>query len=345
MAQTSSAASVLKLYQLVIEDVVTNVRDAFLDEGVDEQVLQEMKQIWTNRLMASKAVDATPEPQTPQSQPALLANNLKAGGAKSKKALAAEQKNNAASSSNGNIKGLPGVPPLAAASTKSNLQPIKTEPGQSTQNTAQAQNGPPALQTTLDPNKLIPIQITLPPQANETGDRVLTIKVPARAIQENQLQQVITGEIIASIMPLQPNVASAVLQQHVSSVLNSLYAKNPIKVSRQVDGTAGDTSDEDGSDISDDHFDDLDDDDLNKDDDGSDINDIEGGAEEEPLNSEDDVTDEDNADLFETDNVVVCQYDKINRSRNKWKFYLKDGIINLGGKDYVFQKSNGDAEW
>lgn len=59
-------------------------------------------------------------------------------------------------------------------------------------------------------------------------------------------------------------------------------------------------------------FDDLDEDDLNKDDDGSDINDIEGGAEEEPLNSEDDVTDEDNADLFETDNVVVCQYDKVN---------------------------------
>lgn len=38
---------------------------------------------------------------------------------------------------------------------------------------------------------------------------------------------------------------------------------------------------------------------------------MEGGAEEEPLNSEDDVTDEDNADLFETDNVVVCQYDKV----------------------------------
>lgn len=65
------------MYQLVIEDVVTNVRDAFLDEGVDEQVLQEMKQIWTNRLMASKAVEVLPEPLTPQSQPALLANNPK----------------------------------------------------------------------------------------------------------------------------------------------------------------------------------------------------------------------------------------------------------------------------
>jgi transcription initiation factor TFIIA large subunit len=67
----------LKLYQLVIEDVVGNVREAFLDEGVDEQVLQEMKQIWTNRLMASKAVEVTPELPTPQSQPTLLTNNPK----------------------------------------------------------------------------------------------------------------------------------------------------------------------------------------------------------------------------------------------------------------------------
>lgn len=49
---------------------------------------------------------------------------------------------------------------------------------------------------------------------------------------------------------------------------------------------------------------------MNKDDDASDIND-DAGAEEEPLNSEDDVTDEDNADLFDTENVVVCQYDKV----------------------------------
>jgi transcription initiation factor TFIIA large subunit len=139
---------------------------------------------------------------------------------------------------NGSAKGMSGVPPLAVATPKSNLQttknpqqqpPIKTEPGHpttSSSSAAPAQNGPPALQSTLDPNKLIPIQITLPPQANETENRVLTIKVPARAIQENQLQQVITGEIITSIMPLQPSVASAVLQQHVTSVLNSMYAKS-----------------------------------------------------------------------------------------------------------------------
>lgn len=139
---------------------------------------------------------------------------------------------------NGNAKSMMGVPPLASTipktiQTKSLQQAIKTEPGQpttSSQSTSAppAQNGPPALQTTLDPNKLIPIQITLPPQPNETENRVLTIKVPARAIQENQLQQVITGEIITSIMPLQPSVASAVLQQHVTSVLNAMYAKSEL---------------------------------------------------------------------------------------------------------------------
>lgn len=42
------------------------------------------------------------------------------------------------------------------------------------------------------------------------------------------------------------------------------------------------------------------------DDDADDI-----GAEEEPLNSADDVSEEEQSDLFDTDNVVVCQYDKV----------------------------------
>ena len=45
------------------------------------------------------------------------------------------------------------------------------------------------------------------------------------------------------------------------------------------------------------------------------------------------------------DNMIVCQFDKIQRVRNKWRFYLKDGIMHLNGKDYVFQKATGDGEW
>ncbi|NXW79940.1 TF2AY factor, partial [Hirundo rustica] len=68
-------------------------------------------------------------------------------------------------------------------------------------------------------------------------------------------------------------------------------------------------------------------------------------VEEDPLNSGDDVSEQDLADLFDTENVIVCQYEKIHRTKNKWKFYLKDGVMSIDGKDHVFAKATGDAEW
>jgi len=110
----------------------------------------------------------------------------------------------------------------------------------------------------------------------------------------------------------------------------------------QFDGPADSSDDEDGVEDDEDGDDDDDDDDDDNDPDGDEEDE---GVEEEPLGSEDDISDEDASDLFDTENVVVCQYDKITRARNKWKFHLKDGIMNLNGKDYVFARANGDAEW
>ncbi|KAL2083008.1 hypothetical protein ACEWY4_020781 [Coilia grayii] len=67
--------------------------------------------------------------------------------------------------------------------------------------------------------------------------------------------------------------------------------------------------------------------------------------EEDPLNSGDDVSDQDIPDLFDTENVVVCLYEKIHRSKNNWKFNLRDGVMTYGGKDYVFSRAIGEAEW
>lgn len=66
------------MYNTVIDDVIAGVRDAFLDEGVDEQVLQEMKQVWTSKLMASKAVEITIDPVEPQAPPPTTNNTPKA---------------------------------------------------------------------------------------------------------------------------------------------------------------------------------------------------------------------------------------------------------------------------
>lgn len=128
--------------------------------------------------------------------------------------------------------------------------------------------------------------------------------------------------------------------------IKSSSSKKKSKKIPQVDGP------NDSSDSEEEINDEIDDDDDNDSDDDDD-DDIDGdgdeedgeGAEDEPLGSGDDISDGDPSDLFDTENVVVCQYDKIQRVRNKWKFHLKDGIMNLNGKDYVFQKATGEAEW
>lgn len=49
---------------------------------------------------------------------------------------------------------------------------------------------------------------------------------------------------------------------------------------------------------------------------------------EEPLNSEDDVTDDDPSVLFETDNVVVCQYDKV-KTHKLTRSPIRNIVLNL----------------
>ncbi len=56
-----------------MDDVLAGVREAFLDEGVDEQVLQDLRQMWEAKVLASKAVDPPPEVVEP-TPPALASH-------------------------------------------------------------------------------------------------------------------------------------------------------------------------------------------------------------------------------------------------------------------------------
>ncbi|GAV05768.1 hypothetical protein RvY_15848 [Ramazzottius varieornatus] len=104
--------------------------------------------------------------------------------------------------------------------------------------------------------------------------------------------------------------------------------------------------------------------------DGSDSGDEEeifvtGGVEDDPvggvsvgegldkdINMSEEITSEDDEPevelteaMFETENILVCQYDKITRVKNKYKINLKLGIMTVNDKDYVFNKCTGEAEW
>lgn len=72
---------------------------------------------------------------------------------------------------------------------------------------------------------------------------------------------------------------------------------------------------------------------------------------EEAINSDLDDSDEEE-DVEATEHsagpdgdIVFCTYDKVARVKNKWKCVLKDGMIHINGKDYLFQKCTGEFEW
>ncbi|EEB06663.2 transcription factor TFIIA complex large subunit [Schizosaccharomyces japonicus yFS275] len=112
--------------------------------------------------------------------------------------------------------------------------------------------------------------------------------------------------------------------QKADAEIYSILAKNRVL---QIDGTADDEDDADGK----------------------------GGAasdtpSDEAINS--DLDDPDSDDAPETEEgsdigqaIVLCLYDKVNRNKNKWKCVLKDGIVGVNGKDYLFFKANGEFEW
>ncbi|XP_065225003.1 transcription initiation factor IIA subunit 1 isoform X2 [Planococcus citri] len=390
--------TVVKFYSNVMDDVLAGVREAFLDEGVDEQVLQELRQMWEAKVLASKAIDP-PEIVEPQPPPLQVSQPQNEPNRVHQQTNGTQQPMQSSSS--------PKNKPSTSVNNQQNVMK------QFTPAPSQTINLTNTAVTDLN-NKMVPISLTLPPPSGSqnTQPRVYSLQVPASALQSDQLQRILTAPVISATMSLPESVASNLLQQHVTAALqgqasviptatnntggaqNLLIPQNsnrqfphmnqisgnisqvdgacdvsddegepstnttslneePVNFSitvldkiHQVDGIY-DTSDDDDEDDDDDD-DDIDDDDDDDDDDNKDEEEneeAENGVEEDPLNSEDDVSEGDNTDLFDTDNVVVCQYDKINRSRNKWKFYLKDGIMNLSGRDYIFQKANGDAEW
>lgn len=56
----------MKLYQSVIDDTINASRDFFVEEGIDDQILMELRQSWESKVMASKAVDAPPPQELTQ---------------------------------------------------------------------------------------------------------------------------------------------------------------------------------------------------------------------------------------------------------------------------------------
>jgi len=59
--QRQFETNIWQLYESVVEEVISKVRESVLDEGLDESVLCDLKALWTKKLEESKAMSG-PEP-------------------------------------------------------------------------------------------------------------------------------------------------------------------------------------------------------------------------------------------------------------------------------------------
>ncbi|XP_051908321.1 transcription initiation factor IIA subunit 1 [Hippocampus zosterae] len=386
MASSANSNPVPKLYKTVIEDVISEVRELFLDEGVDEQVLLELKTLWESKLLQSKAVDgfhteeqaalqAVQQQQQHQHQPSqqqVQQGQHVTQPAQAQQAIMPPQQQQAPQQQvivpdskilqHMTTTGMSAAATQAALALPTGVTPypqLITSSGQFVQ-VLRAPNGaqyiiqqppqPILLQQQMQPGSvqapviqqvLAPLQGGLPQQTGVIIQQPQLVLAPGNKVQGN------TQVTQSAAMAPQPGQAAQVqqVQQAQGAAVAQVQAQAqqaapgqpqpPMML--QVDG-AGDTSSDEDEDDEEEYDEDLEEE---KDKDGGE----DGQVEEEPLNSSDDVSDAEDHELFDTENVVVCQYDKIHRSKNKWKFHLKDGIMNLNGRDYVFSKAIGDAEW
>lgn len=195
-------------------------------------------------------------------------------------------------------------------------------------------------------------------QTDNAECKNFTIKVPVNFDGDSEIVQKLSGDVIRKIVILPQPLASKVLQEFVDTVIlpqgdGSLFLNDSnlnnegdncksapdLKASKvlQTDGAGSSNGSTSSSPCSSQSSSSVDDgDNQNKDD--------EGGAGSNELNSDDDVSEEE-SDGMETDNVIVCQYEKVMRRANRWRFVLKSGVLKLDGEDFVFGKAFGSGEW
>ncbi|KAM4607486.1 TFIIA-alpha and beta-like factor [Polymixia lowei] len=426
----TNTGPVPKLYLSVIEDVIESMRDLFLDEGLEDRVLDDLRQLWESKLMQSKALEDFRKSNINSSKFVL---QLPANYSRPDQELTASvvipsqnihsfpvKKSSETLATFSLPAGLsypvqiPAGVTLQTASGqlyKVNVPVVVTQApagnhpfSQPTQKVIEWREAPvrqpaivpPAVNTippqdmepctvsatcipqSPEPNTISPQESILPqqPQVRPAEDpepqllnlEVKTVETLTQVPQFNSsdvediLKEVIEekrdeAELPRNLTP--PNTD----QQSEAFVEPKLDNYSELSDIIQLDGPAdnSDIEEDDGVPLEENDFLGMinaeamkalqevdgssDGNSISSSSDHDEVDELANIEEEDPLNSGDDVIEQDIPDLFDTDNVIVCQYDKIHRSKNRWKFHLKDGVMCYGGRDYVFSKAIGEAEW
>uniref|UniRef100_A0A6N2MM37 Major facilitator superfamily (MFS) profile domain-containing protein n=1 Tax=Salix viminalis TaxID=40686 RepID=A0A6N2MM37_SALVM len=81
---------------------------------------------------------------------------------------------------------------------------------------------------------------------------------------------------------------------------------------------------------------------------GGSQNDVVDDDDDEPLNEDDDDDEDldgvDQGEELSTQHLILAQFDKVTRTKSRWKCTLKDGIMHINNKDILFNKVQYSAE-
>uniref|UniRef100_A0A669F4V3 General transcription factor IIA, 1-like n=1 Tax=Oreochromis niloticus TaxID=8128 RepID=A0A669F4V3_ORENI len=302
-----------KLYLSIIDDVIDSVRELFLDEGVEDRVLDDLRHLWESKVMQSKAMEGLRK----NTNPSNFVLQLPASYTQT------DQELTVVIPGNQNIRSFPvKASTLATFSLPAGLAyPVQIPAGVTLQ-TASGQ--------LYKVN--VPVVVTQAPVGQQPATQAMQKVTEWREASAPQPPAIPPNPIPPHEVETSSVPAQSVTQPK-TILPSSQEGSLPLQFSDivQLDGPAGNSDLEEEEEVP------LEENDF--------LGIINAEAMKDPLNSGDDVIEQDIPDLFDTDNVIVCQYDKIHRSKNRWKFHLKDGVMCYGGRDYVFSKAVGEAEW
>uniref|UniRef100_A0A915PSY6 Uncharacterized protein n=1 Tax=Setaria digitata TaxID=48799 RepID=A0A915PSY6_9BILA len=404
--QQQAGHTIADVYKGVINDVIGQVKEAFLDENVDIDVLQQLKKDWEEKLIASNSVDwdgprhVAPPPLRQMKQPIMTSTTIPPGStvriAQNGQHILVQQSARSSSSSSSSSSQAAQPTLVMQASGTSGVQrpvhqvqyistaniPISSDPNtvviqrQSVnQNTSQI--------TTMTPGMIaFPAgqgQARIVQQGGQqflmhgagttnlpTGSSVMILNASSQipvtlnnavvyhsanrhSLQSGQsnTKSEDTIQMLDGATSLSKAGSSRASRKHAGRETD-YKCKGTLEKLMQLDGA---TRVSDSSSSEEEMDEEEDDDPLRTiadriSEEGNAVEDEDQVTEEDPLNSGDDQSDEEDVErLFEAENLVMCQFEKVHRARSKWKFTLKDGIMHIRGKDHCFQRCSGEAEW
>lgn len=276
-----------RVYELIVEAVVNEVREDFENAGIDEQTLQDLKRNWQSKLSETKVTKFSWDDLTTD----LSLNNNQH-----------DISSNDATSSNINNNNSA----VEFGVKQEDIEQGLVLPGFEGNNTNT--HGPNSIPNdNNDTNENVEVKKEEPEQSQEQKE------IQSESDVTNPGDNMNNSNININSSNTGRNSSS---DQQITLTIDDPSAKTieqlRLQQEKQAKRSALLDTDEVGSEL-----DDSDDDYL-----------ISEGEEDGP-----------------DENLMLCLYEKVTRTKARWKCSLKDGVVTINRKDYTFQKAQVEAEW